>query len=114
MCTQTRGRRGLVALAVLVSGLGSCRDRRPAASEPRTLTYFVAAEPVEWNYAPLGRDRTFDRPLPEPWGERLVYPKLRYIQYTDESFTTKVRQPAWLGIPGAPNPTARRPTWTAS
>jgi FtsP/CotA-like multicopper oxidase with cupredoxin domain len=66
----------------------------------RDRTYYVAAENVDWNYAPLGRDPIFDRALPEPWGLRVVYPKLQYIEYTDATFATRVVAPAWRGILG--------------
>ena len=70
------------------------------AVSPKTITYFVAAEPVDWNYAPLGRDPAFDRSIPEPWGTRLVYPKVRYHQYADDRFTTRLETPPWAGILG--------------
>jgi FtsP/CotA-like multicopper oxidase with cupredoxin domain len=86
-------------LAVLL--VGACSRSEPAPTvSPRTVTYFVAAEPAEWNYAPLGRDPTFNRPLEQPWGARLRYAKLRYFQYTDDSFTRRVAAPAWAGILG--------------
>ena len=62
--------------------------------------YYVAAEDVDWNYAPLDSDPVFGRPLPEPWGVQTVYAKQRYVQYTDGTFTTTVPQPAWQGILG--------------
>ena len=33
-------------------------------------------------------------------GKQLVYKKVRYFEYTDDSFTQKKPQPAWLGILG--------------
>jgi hypothetical protein len=71
-----------------------------SATAGQTRRYFVAAEPVDWNYAPLGTDPVTGKPLPEPWGTTLVYPKLRYVQYTDDSFTTKIESPTWAGILG--------------
>jgi FtsP/CotA-like multicopper oxidase with cupredoxin domain len=67
---------------------------------PRTRQYFIAAEPVEWNYAPYGRDQRAQAPLPGLWQGNQKYSKYRYIQYTDDSFLTPVKQPAWLGILG--------------
>jgi manganese oxidase len=88
----------LMALSALA---GSCAHQlRGPAIAPRTATYYVAAEAVDWNYAPLGRDPTFDRKLPGPWGERLVYPKLRYFQYTDGTFSVRVPPPPSAGILG--------------
>jgi FtsP/CotA-like multicopper oxidase with cupredoxin domain len=73
-------------------------QERPHAGQTRV--YYVAAEPVAWNYAPLNHDPVFDQPVPSPWGEQLIYPKLRYIGYTNETFTTRLPQPAWAGILG--------------
>jgi FtsP/CotA-like multicopper oxidase with cupredoxin domain len=67
---------------------------------PSTRWYYVAAEDVDWDYAPLGTDPVMAQPLPEPWGLQTVYPKQRYVQYTDETFTTPVPQPDWQGILG--------------
>ena len=40
------------------------------------------------------------KPVPAPWGDQLVYEKVRYFEYTDDSFTKKKPQPVWLGILG--------------
>ena len=71
-----------------------------AGYAPRTRTYYVAAEEVNWDYAPSGMDLAFGQPLPDPWGAQTVYPKQRYVQYTDASFTTPVAQPPDRGILG--------------
>ena len=73
---------------------------RPARYTPTTRIYYVAAEDVDWNDAPLDSDPVFGRPLPEPWGVQTVHAKQRYVQYTDGTFTTTVPQPAWQGILG--------------
>ncbi|HEV8305740.1 MAG TPA: multicopper oxidase domain-containing protein [Gemmatimonadales bacterium] len=103
-----RTRRSLL-LACLAAALVDCTDvggpsllvtppGRPYV--PRTRVYYIAAEDVDWNFAPLGSDPVFGQPLPEPWGVQTVYPKQRYVQYTDATFTTPVPQPAWQGILG--------------
>lgn len=82
------------------------------SSPSRTHTYFVAAEEVEWDYAPTGMDRVTGRPFegraeffmtsaPDRIGR--IYRKAIYREYTDSSFTTvKPRSPEWehLGILG--------------
>src|SRR5215208_562428 len=73
---------------------------QPSASTPRTRTYYTAAENTTWNYAPPGKDQMTGKPVPAPWGKQLVYKKVRYFEYTDDSFTQKKPQPAWLGILG--------------
>ena len=78
----------------------TCPAVAAPASAPNTRVYYLAAEDVNWDYAPLGRDPVFGQPLPPPWGRRTVYRKQHYVQYTDNTFTTKVPQPAWQGILG--------------
>ncbi|MCX6780894.1 MAG: multicopper oxidase domain-containing protein [Candidatus Magasanikbacteria bacterium] len=67
---------------------------------PQTRTYFIAAENVLWDYAPSGKDPYTNEALPAPWGEQTKYKKVRFIEYTDDTFTTKKIQPEWLGILG--------------
>lgn len=84
----------------LNAGEATAREGRTAAYVPRTRVYYVAAEDVQWDYAPLRTDPLFDRPVPEPWGQQTVYAKQRYVQYTDGTFTTPTPQPSWQGILG--------------
>jgi FtsP/CotA-like multicopper oxidase with cupredoxin domain len=66
---------------------------------PQTRHYYIAAEPVDWDYAQLGKDK-LRVALPKPWQGSQKYSKYRYVQYTDDTFTTPVKQPPWLGILG--------------
>jgi FtsP/CotA-like multicopper oxidase with cupredoxin domain len=66
---------------------------------PQTRQYFIAAEPVDWDYAQLGKDK-LRLALPKPWQGSQKYSKYRYVEYTDNTFTTPVHQPPWLGILG--------------
>ena len=94
---------GLLLLAVACDSPTTAADPEVQAArryQPRTRTYYVAAEEVTWNYAPLGTDPAFGQPLPSPWGDQLEYLKDRYVQYTDASFTTQVPQPPDRGILG--------------
>lgn len=100
-----RGRPALPALTfalAILFALSGCTDSStaPPSYVARTRIYYVAAEPVMWNYLPYAYDSVFGRPVPSPWGDSLVYPKLRYIEYTDATFTTPKPQPSWLGILG--------------
>jgi len=75
-------------------------------------TYFIAAEEVEWNYAPAGRDEAMGQPFdalqkgftesgPHQIGR--ICKKAIYREYTDGTFTTlKERSPedAYLGLLG--------------
>jgi manganese oxidase len=64
-----------------------------------TRHYYIAAEDVTWNYAPSGHDLLTATPIRKPWLQ-LQWPKTRFIEYTDGTFTTTKPQPAWLGILG--------------
>jgi len=84
----------------------------PAAPEGKTRTYYVAADEVNWDYAPSGRDEAMGHPFDEiekvytePGPHRIgrVYKKAIYREYTDGSFTTlKSRAPEerYLGLLG--------------
>jgi manganese oxidase len=78
---------------------------------PRTRTYYIAADPVAWDYAPGGRDEIagrawadsafFAKAKPRPVSS--VYRKVLYREYTDSSFRTlRPRPPEWqhLGFLG--------------
>ncbi len=65
-----------------------------------TREYWLAAEKVEWNYAPSGQNLMHPKTGLGVWGKALVYQKYRYIQYTDGTYTTRVEQPEWMGILG--------------
>ena len=53
-----------------------------------------------WDYSPANYDLTHDTEIPEPWNLENKFWKARYIEYTDDSFTTQVKQPEYLGIQG--------------
>ena len=78
----------------------------------RVRTYYVAAEEVEWDYAPLGKDMTtgkafegtavaYTQPGPNRIGH--VYRKALYREYTDATFSTRkprLPQDEYLGLLG--------------
>lgn len=66
----------------------------------KTRHYYIAAEPVLWDYAPLGKDPVCGKPLPPPVQNNQKVSKLRYVQYTDATFTAKVMPTDRLGILG--------------
>jgi manganese oxidase len=65
-----------------------------------TRHYYIAAEEVTWNYAPSGMDLLTATPIRQPWSFKLQWPKARFIEYTDDTFTVRKPQPDWLGILG--------------
>ena len=83
-----------------------------AAPAGKTRTYYIAADPVQWNYAPADRNLITDAPFddvaavftaagPDRIGS--TYRKSLYQGYTDATFTTREsRPPAWqhLGFLG--------------
>ncbi|KAJ8347828.1 hypothetical protein SKAU_G00264170 [Synaphobranchus kaupii] len=95
-----------------------CGEKENGTEAPpggRIRRYYIAAEEQLWNYAPLGIDTSNNLPLVDAgslsalfFGRQRgrlggVYKKVRYVAYTNESFTTKVEQSAaerHLGILG--------------
>jgi FtsP/CotA-like multicopper oxidase with cupredoxin domain len=63
-----------------------------------TRHYFIQAEDVTWNFAPSGQDLVHGGPIPEPF--ETVWRKVRYIEYTDGTFSRRKTQPPWLGVLG--------------
>ncbi|XP_036392053.1 hephaestin-like protein 1a [Megalops cyprinoides] len=97
--------------------VSSCGEKHGPGEPPggRVRQYYITAEEQLWNYAPLGID-TFDNlslTTPESHSEvffgrsggRLggTYRKAHYVEYTDDTFTTKKKRNAeeeHLGILG--------------
>ena len=71
-----------------------------ASVDAATREYWIAAEKVIWNYAPSGKNLVRPKMGLGVWGKVLAYHKYRYIEYTDDTYTTKVEQPEWMGILG--------------
>jgi FtsP/CotA-like multicopper oxidase with cupredoxin domain len=65
-----------------------------------TRHYYIAAEDVTWDYAPSGHNLLNGNPIAQPWALQLRWPKSRFIEYTDDTFTVLKPQPEWLGILG--------------
>ena len=84
----------------LLTIIGILLSLSTASAEAATREYWIAAEKVEWNYAPSGQNLIRPEMGLDVWGKALVYEKYRYIQYTDDTYTTKVEQPIWMGILG--------------
>ena len=100
----------LVCLAFpLVATVGLAQTRHAAAAHVRT--YYIAADPVAWDYVPGGRDEIADRAYVDSGFFRkaparamsTTYQKVLYREYTDATFQTlKPRPAAWehLGFIG--------------
>ena len=116
-------RRVLVGCAVVVLAMAGCsggpsggghhEGESSGSSAGGVLrTYFIAADEVRWNYAPLGQDRLTGRPFsaaanvfvkrgPDRIGS--TYTKCIYRGYTSDAFTTRRQRPEserYLGLLG--------------
>lgn len=86
--------------------LGTASPRRGESSNialrERTRTYYIAADPVDWDYIPGGRDEIEGRPYVDsaffanakPHPVSTVYHKVLYREYTDSTFRTLKPRPA--------------------
>ncbi len=66
----------------------------------KTRRYYVAAEPTPWDFVPSGRDLVCGLTIPAAVKANRETPKLRYIQYTNETFTARVLPNPSLGVMG--------------
>lgn len=105
-----------VMTAILVGGTAERLSLQRGAHQPQlsgtTRTYYIAADEVDWNYAPADHDHMTGKPYddkaryytargPDRIGP--IYRKAVYREYTNASFTTlKPRPAAWdhLGVLG--------------
>jgi len=107
----------LTITAVLVGAamgerLGAQRSAHQPPPSGATRTYYLAADEIDWNYAPADHDHMTGKPYDEraryyteKGPDRIgpIYRKAVYREYTDASFTTlKPRPAAWehLGVLG--------------
>ena len=112
----------LAAISVLASAVSACSGaahdheavsaQTRATNTPVTRAYFIAADEVEWDYAPSGTnlaegrpfnadEKAFMEPGPTVIGRKVK--KALYREYTDETFSTlKPRSADWehLGFLG--------------
>jgi hephaestin len=105
---------GLAALAVLT--LVGYRALDSSTPSPTTHHYYVAADPVDWDYAPSGQNLISGAefsPLEQNWvgqgPDRIgrVYRKALYRAYTDSTFSELKARPAEWEHLGALGPLLR-------
>ena len=97
-----------VAPALLLALVAACGPSEPGAAGPMTRTYYVAAEEVEWDFAPAGRNLITDadwNDIQRPFvtaGDMHVGRLARkaiYREYTDSTFATLKPRPAeWVTL----------------
>ena len=102
----------LVVSTILAVGPSSSHAAAPVATVPQLRTYYIAADHVEWNYAPDGKNDITGQPFDDvantfvkAGADRIgsTYTKSLYQEYTDATFKTlKPRPPEWqhLGFLG--------------
>ena len=101
----------IVVVAVALFGCLACAAQAQSAPG-KVRTYYVAADEVNWDYAPAGRDEAMNRPFdalqkaytesgPHQIGR--VYKKAIYREYTGASFSTlkpRALEDQYLGLVG--------------
>jgi FtsP/CotA-like multicopper oxidase with cupredoxin domain len=115
MIQRFRARAFLVApwlTGMLLLGLAVRSPAAQSGPAGKMRTYYVAADEVNWDYAPSGRDEAMGMPFDDlaklytesgPHRIGRVYKKAIYREYTDATFSTlKVRPPEeqYLGLLG--------------
>jgi manganese oxidase len=71
-----------------------------APDPKKTRHYYIAAEPVLWDFAPEGRDSVCGKLLPPDLLLNRHSWKVRYVQYADEQFSVRILPTERLGILG--------------
>ncbi len=95
----------VLCIVCLVSSYGpaAVTVSSPSAPEPKVRTYYIAADEVEWDYAPGGVNKMmgmkfdgYSKVFVERGPHRIgsVYRKARYREYTDETFARLKPRPA--------------------
>ena len=102
---------GVAMLTQLVAA-PAAQQANAGAAAGQVRTYYIAAEEVEWDYAPLGIDMmtgqafegtsaAYTQPGPNHIGH--IYRKAIYREYTDDTFRTRkprAAQDEYLGLLG--------------
>ena len=101
---------GCAILAILVASMEA--QQQPVAHHGRVRVHFIAAEEIDWDYTPLGRDEAMGHPFGEfeknyveagPHRIGRIYKKVVYREYTDAKFNrllTRSADEQYLGILG--------------
>jgi len=97
---------GLAVVAAIALGVPGCKVSGSAAGGGVTHVYYIAAQEVDWNYVPDGKNTAYGKPFdcmeaiyaqPGPNSIGPIYKKALYIEYTDSTFTKqKPVAPEWI------------------
>ena len=98
-------RTAAVSGIVLLCSLSGAPQAAADTSTPKTRTYYIAADEVDWDYAPGGVNKMmgmkfegYSKVFVEKGPHRIgtVYRKALYREYTDDTFThLKPKAPEW-------------------
>ena len=89
-------------LSLSVAALAAVLANRSGAPAGRTRTYYIAADPVTWDYVAGGRDEDHRHPFADtaffrdsaPQPVTTSYRKVLYREYTDSTFGSLKPRPA--------------------
>jgi FtsP/CotA-like multicopper oxidase with cupredoxin domain len=102
----------LILLFFFLISILAYAEEQTEPDHPKVRVHFIAADEVEWDYAPLGQDEAMGHPLddfqsglmePGPHGIGRIYKKCIYREYTDAKFNrlmTRGPEEQYLGIVG--------------
>src|SRR5215203_4570198 len=93
----------MIGLVAVVASLAACTGEGSQKKvAPKTRTYYIAADPVNWDFAPDGISDISGKPFDQDEdvfvgrGEHRIgktYRKALYREYTDESFSELKQRP---------------------
>ncbi len=89
MVGAARGMYCRVRLLFLAAAIYCAVQLVPQPAMAAVRTYYIAADELPWDYAPLGRDMIHGKAIDSPAPDRIgtTYQKALYREYTDGSFT---------------------------
>lgn len=90
---NSRLRRIALIAMVVLSGASAVFAQQKPQPKGHVREYFIAAEQVEWDYAPSGLELMHGDDLLYPWGLQRRWTKTRFVDYTDGSFSQRRPQP---------------------
>ena len=104
--------RVVLVIVVALAATAFVGSSEHAGATAKTRTYYIAAEEINWDYAPAGRDLMMGQDFGDAAkvfvarsNNRIgaIYKKARYVEYTDATFSKRKPPPPgsrYLGIVG--------------
>ena len=66
--TQNRNARAILLLTIFLLAAGVALGQQRAKQSGHVREYYIAAEELEWDYAPSGLELMHGDDIPYPWG----------------------------------------------